>query len=182
MPNVRFIVAGPIKQEMLIQAAGVYAGGKARDDEARKANPDLPALEIDVVVSSYGGDPAAAFAIHNWLRATGHNINTYNAGECSSAATIIFLAGHKRYTSKLSFFKFHPVLWDLGSTGPTAATRIDDISGTIDTLHNLWGQLIKERTKLGEKEIASFFTAPVIFTPEQAQGRGIVHQIKEPPV
>lgn len=179
---IKISCIGHVNADMLLRVGGAYYNGKIQDAEARNNNPDLPALEIDLFVNSFGGDPGTAFALHNMLRATGLQINAYNIGECSSAATMPFLAGHKRYASKYSFFKFHPMVWDLSSSGQQAAARIQDVHVSLQTMHDLWGQLIKERTKLSEEEISGFFARTVCFTPDQALASGLIDQVKEPPI
>lgn len=53
--------------------------------------------EIDVFINSPGGSMAHGVAIYNFLMFHKAKVRTYNMGDASSAASIIFLAGEERY-------------------------------------------------------------------------------------
>lgn len=67
------------------------------------------AHEIHLLISSLGGDVAAAIAGYNVLRAFPIELWTYNVGDVDSAASILFLAGAKRRCAPSSRFLFHEV-------------------------------------------------------------------------
>lgn len=62
---------------------------------------------ILVHINSYGGSVAGGFAIYDILRASGKTINTQIEGKAMSIATVIALAGDKRYATKNSEFLIH---------------------------------------------------------------------------
>lgn len=65
------------------------------------------ATSFDVHIHSVGGDVQEGFAIYNFLKNTGKEINTYSDGLVASIATVIFMAGEKRYIHKLDSFLIH---------------------------------------------------------------------------
>jgi ATP-dependent protease ClpP protease subunit len=56
----------------------------------------VTATNIDVEISSNGGDVFAAITMFNGLRASGKTIRTKVMGIAASAASLLFLAGEKR--------------------------------------------------------------------------------------
>jgi ATP-dependent protease ClpP protease subunit len=69
-----------------------------------QAKVHLPAgpakRQIELFINSGGGDVGSALSCYNLLRASGLYIVSFNIGECSSAANVIFLAGDERYAAK----------------------------------------------------------------------------------
>ena len=63
--------------------------------------------EIDVEISSPGGDYFAGLAIYNMLRNSGKTINTKVMGVAASAASIIFMAGDTRSMPGNTFLMVH---------------------------------------------------------------------------
>lgn len=74
----------------------------------RKALRELSGVgEIEVLISSPGGDVDEAFQIHDALRDHPAKVITIINGFCASAATIIALAGDERRISKNSLYLIH---------------------------------------------------------------------------
>lgn len=63
--------------------------------------------EIDVEISSPGGDYFAGLAMYNMLRSSGKVINTKVMGVAASAASVIFMAGDKRSMPGNTFLMTH---------------------------------------------------------------------------
>lgn len=63
--------------------------------------------EIDVEISSPGGDYFAGLAIYNMLRSSGKTITTKVMGVAASAASIVFMAGDKRTMPSNTFLMVH---------------------------------------------------------------------------
>ena len=63
--------------------------------------------EIDVEISSPGGDYFAGLAMYNMLRSSGKVINTKVMGVAASAASVIFMAGDKRTMPANTFLMTH---------------------------------------------------------------------------
>lgn len=55
-----------------------------------------PEYNIELLITSGGGDPACAFALYDLIRSIPNKVTTVAAGNADSAATIIFLAGDER--------------------------------------------------------------------------------------
>jgi ATP-dependent Clp protease, protease subunit len=65
---------------------------------------------IHIYINSYGGDIYSGLGLYSFIRSVQDTeIYTYNIGYTASAATIIFLAGDKRYAYRETSFMFHTV-------------------------------------------------------------------------
>ena len=67
--------------------------------------PDADSFEVHI--HSVGGDVNEGFAIYNFLKNTGKPITTFSDGLVASIATIIFMAGEKRYIHNSDTFMIH---------------------------------------------------------------------------
>ncbi|MGP0943820.1 ATP-dependent Clp protease proteolytic subunit [Serratia sp. CY74737] len=73
------------------------------------------ATELNVHISSQGGETAAGFTAYNFLKSLPVTLRTHNLSNVESIANIIFLAGSERFANPLSRFLLHPLLWGFGS-------------------------------------------------------------------
>lgn len=76
------------------------------------------ATEINIHISSQGGETAAGFTAYNFLKSLPVTLRTHNISNIESIANVIFLAGSERFANPISRFLLHPLLWGFGS--PTA--------------------------------------------------------------
>src|SRR5258708_6267508 len=70
-----------------------------------KVNPE----HLYFAFSSPGGSAAAGITLYNFLKALPVEISMHNTGSVDSVATVIFMAGSKRYACQHSRFLFHGV-------------------------------------------------------------------------
>lgn len=75
------------------------------------------ATELNVYISSQGGDLVAGFTAYHFLKALPIPVRTHNLSNVESVANIIFLAGSERKANPGCRFLFHPFHW--GLTGPS---------------------------------------------------------------
>ncbi|RFS80340.1 Clp protease [Leclercia adecarboxylata] len=135
------------------------------------------ATEINIHLSSQGGDTAAGFSAYNFLKSLPVTLRTHNISNVESIANIIFLAGSERSANPISRFLLHPLLWGFGSPFADHARlreygkcldndleRFVDIFNTeIGTTHN-WSSLVDNST---------------ILNAEQAIEHGITHTTEQ---
>lgn len=83
--------------------------GNTIDTTIRDKLESLPpsVKKIEIYINSPGGSVSQGISIYNQLRASGLHITTYNLGEASSIASIIFLAGHTRVMPEGTFSLLH---------------------------------------------------------------------------
>lgn len=135
------------------------------------------ATEINIHISSQGGETAAGFAAYNLLKSLPVTLRTHNISNVESMANVMFLAGTERFANPISRFLIHPLLWGFGSPAADHA-RLREYGKCLDndlerfinvfdveagTSHN-WGALVNDST---------------ILNAEQAVEHGIVHATKQ---
>lgn len=64
--------------------------------------------DVTLLISSSGGDVAAAISTYHFLRSVGIRLTTYNIGNTYSSAVVLFLAGDRRVTEMATQFVIHP--------------------------------------------------------------------------
>ena len=96
----------------------IYINGEINDDLAEKIcrliiyyNTIDQELEIKspikIMINSYGGYLTSGFLIYDIIKNSKTPVYTYNLGAAYSSASLIFLAGEKRYASKNASFLIH---------------------------------------------------------------------------
>ncbi|ELT0932597.1 TPA: ATP-dependent Clp protease proteolytic subunit [Enterobacter roggenkampii] len=75
------------------------------------------ATELNIYISSQGGDLVAGFTAYHFLKALPVPVRTHNLSNVESVANIIFLAGSERKANPGSRFLLHPFHW--GLAGPS---------------------------------------------------------------
>lgn len=128
--------------------------------------------EIDVKINSDGGDPVTACAIYNLLREHPAKINTYVLGMAASAASVIFMAGDKRYMAKTSFLMIHNPSSFVGGT----AEELRNVADTLDTIRD--GVLTAYlKSGLSENEIKELLDKETWMTGEMALEKGFATEL-----
>jgi ATP-dependent protease ClpP protease subunit len=119
-------------------------------------NENAEADEIEIEISSNGGNTTHGFEIYDLLKLSGKKITT-TAYKCNSIATVIFLAGEDRRISKNAQFVIHnPFVdpWGLGYDGLTADDLqkiADEVKSVEDKIFNLYIEaLALDETKQAE--------------------------------
>ena len=75
----------------------------------------LSASEIQLRISSAGGNLHAGFAAYHHLKSLDLPVTTYNFGNVESSAILLFLAGNNRLAAPYSTFLLHSFSWTLGN-------------------------------------------------------------------
>lgn len=68
---------------------------------------------INLYINSEGGSVPDAFGLVDIILNSNTVINTYCVGLCCSAATLVYLAGNRRYAYEHSTFVFHNISSDI---------------------------------------------------------------------
>lgn len=109
-------------------------------------------IPIKIWINSYGGVLQAAFTICDAINLSETPIYTINQGQASSAAALIFLAGHKRIAFPKSSFMIHE-----GSVGVSRldAHKFQAVSDFYKVQRTLLKKIIMEYTGMSEEDYAS---------------------------
>jgi ATP-dependent protease ClpP protease subunit len=135
--------------------------------------------KITIVISSPGGDTAAAFAAYNILKNVDAEITTFNAGNIDSAAMLIYCAGKHRYSfASPARFLIHSNALTLGAAVPLDYTFLDAELQQIKSLNEMIAQVVVASSNKKLAEVETAIHGQTILSPEEAKQWGIVQEIR----
>ena len=140
------------------------------------------ATEIELHMSTEGGNMTAGFALYFFLKSLPVPLTTWNVGSVESVGVAIFLAGQKRYACPGTRFLIHPLHWGFGNLVAADHARISEWRDCLDFDAERYAAIFEEATR-GAREhhdIRSYLTGSSrIYTAEQAVDAGIVHAARQ---
>ena len=139
------------------------------------------ASEIELHMSTEGGNMTAGFALYFFLKSLPLPLTTWNVGSVESVGVAIFLAGRKRYACPGTRFLIHPLHWGFGNLVAADHARISEWRDCLDFDAERYASIFEEATRGARKpqDIRGFLTGSSrIYTAEQAVEAGMV---REPP-
>jgi ATP-dependent Clp protease, protease subunit len=132
--------------------------------------------------SSPGGSVNAGITFYNFLRSLPAEIVMHNTGSIDSVATVVFLAGDRRYAAKHSSFLFHGIQRQVGKETRWRTTDIkEQLSGLELNESKLIG-IISDRCELTEGEIRDLFQQGESKDLAFALEKKIINEIKNPQI
>lgn len=111
--------------------------------------------EIDVLITSMGGNVDYAFQIHDALKDHQAKVTTIINGFCASAATIIALAGDVRKISKNSVYLIHKCSSAAWGNEHDLETELESQKTVNDVMYNMYKAVCKK----DEQELLDLFNA-----------------------
>lgn len=118
----------------------------------KKINEMTDVDEIEVHISSYGGEVVEGLAIYNALKNHKAKVTTINDGFACSIASVIFCAGDRRLMNESSLVMIHNAwVWTCGNA--------DDLRKEADDLEKVSAQAVKiyeSVSNLSADDIRSF--------------------------
>jgi ATP-dependent Clp protease protease subunit len=140
-----------------------------------KQKPDT----LYFLFSSNGGDVDSGITLFNFLKALPVEIVMHNTGSIDSIATVIFMAGTKRYASKHSTFLFHGIASQFPAAASVDRSKLQELlSGLIQGENKLAG-IIAGNTKLSEEEIRGLFLQGESKDLTFAMDKGVIQEIRD---
>lgn len=64
---------------------------------------------INIYINSYGGSGINGLNMYEWVKNNKYQVNTYCQGAVASAASLLFLAGTKRYMNDGGMMMIHQI-------------------------------------------------------------------------
>lgn len=105
---------------------------------------------IHIYINSMGGDPYSAMGLYSFIRSlAGVPVYTYNTGSVMSAASLIFLAGDKRFMYKYTTFMLHSVA--SSAEGKVYLDLVDETEECKRIFHEMC-EIYAKRTKRTKKQ------------------------------
>ena len=156
-----FAVKSNTGNRAVIEIDGVIGGWDWEDWERintgriiRKALRELSGVgEIEVRISSIGGDVDQALQIHDALRDHPAKVITIINGFCASAATIIALAGDERRISKNALYLIHKCSSYVGGNQHDLEMELESQKTTNDVMLDMYRAVNKK----SEQELIDLF-------------------------
>jgi ATP-dependent protease ClpP protease subunit len=131
--------------------------------------------QINLVISSHGGDLAEALVIRDLLKAyPAKNVTTFLTGFCASAATIVADAGGKVVMSRQCVYMIHKPLFEW--TGGNADDLRKD-AAILDVWEKIVLGIYAAKTGLNETELRSLMEVESWLGPEEALALGFVDEV-----
>jgi ATP-dependent protease ClpP protease subunit len=137
------------------------------------------ASEIELHLSTEGGNMTAGFALYYFLKSLPLPLTTYNIGSVESIGVVIFLAGEKRYACPGTRFLVHPLHWGFGNLAAADHSRITEWRECLDFDAERYACIFEEATRGGTVpgDIRThLFGNARIFDANEALEAGIIHK------
>jgi ATP-dependent Clp protease protease subunit len=133
------------------------------------------ASEIELHMSTEGGNMTAGFALYFFLKSLPLPLTTHNIGSIESVGVVIFLAGHKRYACPGTRFLVHPLHWGFGNLVAADHSRVSEWRDCLDFDAERYARIFEEATGAGDIR-ANLTGNARIYDADQALEAGIIHQ------
>jgi len=132
--------------------------------------------------SSPGGQVDAGIALYNFLRSLPAQIVMHNTGAIDSVATVIFLAGERRYAAKHSSFLFHGVQMQFGKDSTAQPSHLKERLSRLESDESKITGIVAERSTLTEGEMRDLFREGQSKDVTFAIEKNIIHEIRDPKI
>jgi ATP-dependent Clp protease protease subunit len=140
------------------------------------------ASEIELHMSTEGGNMTAGFALYFFLKSLPLPLTTHNIGSVESVGVVIFLAAEKRYACPGTRFLVHPLHWGFGNLVAADHSRVSEWRDCLDFDAERYARIFEEAT--GGKGVSTDIRGNLtgnarIYDADQALKAGIIHQAKQ---
>ncbi|MFP5393327.1 MAG: ClpP family protease [Gammaproteobacteria bacterium] len=136
------------------------------------------ASEIELHMSTEGGNMTAGFALYFFLKSLPLPLVTHNIGSVESVGVAIFLAGHKRYACPGTRFLIHPLHWGFGNLVAADHSRVSEWRDCLDFDAERYARIYEEATAAASLKVdirSHLFGSARIFDAAEAVEAGIIH-------
>lgn len=133
------------------------------------------AKEIDVYISSYGGDVSEGLAIYNALKQSNAKVTTYCLSFACSIASVIFMAGTERKMSESSLLMIHNA-WR-GAVGN--ANELEKAAQDLRIVNEQLEKAYMSKVNISGDELKALLNNESWITPEDAKEKGFATEIIE---
>jgi ATP-dependent Clp protease protease subunit len=137
------------------------------------------ASEIELHMSTEGGNMTAGFALYFFLKSLPLPLTTHNIGSVESVGVAIFLAGTKRYACPGTRFLVHPLHWGFGDLVAADHSRVSEWRDCLDFDAERYARIFEEATMGAAKpdNIRHNLKASArIYDAAEALEAGIIHE------
>lgn len=143
-------------------------------DEVTTALRGKAYKNINIYISSPGGDLSEAFNIHDLIKGTRAYVTAYLSGICASAATVISCAADQVLISRACVFMVHKPLWGRVSGNSTELRKAADV---LDTYEDIVIDLYAAKTKKDKAMLSDLVMQESWLSPQDALAVGFADEI-----
>lgn len=140
------------------------------------------ASEIELHMSTEGGNMTAGFALYFFLRSLPLPLAAHNIGSVESVGVPIFLAAGRRYACPGTRFLVHPLHWGFGNLVAADHSRVSEWRDCLDFDAERYARIFEDATAgaARQADIRTNLTGNArIFDAEQALEAGIIHKVAQ---
>ena len=130
-------------------------------------------LHINLYINSYGGSVSDSFNLHDYIKRCPIPVYTYVEGIAASAATIISIAGKKRFMTPNSMLMIH----QLSSWFGGKYEEFQDEKINLDLIMNMIKKTYIDNTKLNNKKLNSLLKRDIYLDANKCLEYGFVDAI-----
>ena len=132
--------------------------------------------DVTLMISSVGGDLAAALSTYNFLRSLGIRLTTYNVGNVYSAAVMLYLAGERRVVEPTGQFLIHEPSTG-GTIGSLTEAQLGDRVESLRLDTGRFEDLLLARTRIAKGTLETIMAKTTFVDPHKAIDMGIATEI-----
>lgn len=144
------------------------------DLTSREINENIPgSSRIFLHIMSSGGDIFAGFSAMDEILNCKIPITTICDGECSSAATFIFLAGKERWMKKHSYFLIHQLSSNIWGKFEEIKDHMQNTERIMNDIKNIY----KEMTNIPDNILEAILKRDIYLSPQECLEYGIIDRI-----
>jgi ATP-dependent Clp protease protease subunit len=143
-----------------------------------KQNPK----QLYFLISSNGGSVNAGITLYNFLRALPVEIVMHNIGSIDSIATVIFLAGEKRFAAAHSTFLFHGIQTNFAEKTSLNMSKYKELLSRLTLDEKKISGIVAERSKLTEAEVGALFLQGESKDLSFALEKNLIQQVSNPTI
>jgi ATP-dependent protease ClpP protease subunit len=132
-----------------------------------------PKVPIHIHINSPGGDAFSGLSIVDTIKSCRTPIYTYVDGSAASAATLIAIAGDKKYASENSFMLFHQpsIIW---------GGKLDEFMDEVENQKNIYGKIKKiylENSDISEEDLDELLQHELWLDVETCMQHGFIDKV-----
>ncbi len=138
--------------------------------------------ELHILLSTPGGAVQYGITIYNFLRSLPIRVITHNLGNVDSIGLVIYLAGEERYACPHTTFMLHGVALQVPVPTSLFEKNFKDSLSRLAADQERIKGIYSERSHITMEEAERLFLQETTLSAEDAVGRGIVHEVRQPSI
>lgn len=157
-----------------IYIQGIIGADTTLVDVVRQVKSLEEVDDINVHITSAGGNVMQGFAIYDYLIDLPQNVNTYASGNCDSIATVIFQAGNTRYIEEgINSFVIHNANIDPSVLGRSVdSNQLNEIANELKQVENNITQFYTKKTSISFQTLDKLMDAETNLSAKDAVALG----------